>query len=595
MASPSEGPLRRFIREIHRRSLWQVLGIYLLASWAVLGDVDTLGGALGLPDWFMPVALALLVVGLPIVLATAFVQEGGPGHDAGDVEVPAPATPSGGASDLFTWRNAILGGVGAFALLGLVGTVWVLFGGGLGTGEAPTSIEQSIAVLPFDDLSPEGDQQYFVEGLSEGIINALTQIQDLKVAARTSTFLLAEQGADIETVANALGVANVLEGSVMKSGDQVRITAQLIEAESSFNLWSATFNRELTDIFAIQDEMARAITDQLQVTLSGEQRAQLVTEATENAEAHEAYLRGRYFWNQRTEQGIRTATTEFQRAIELDPSYAEAYSGLADSYFVVDTYTQAANNRNWRRNREQGLIAARSAVSLAPGLGMAHASVGFGLFHAGDWDNAEREFMDAMELSPGYATAHQWYALFLWSTGRAVDGLAHSERALELDPVSPVISFNKATSLQLAGRIDEGIQQMYRTTELAPGFKNGWNLLASTLLEIGEYEAGRAAWVNFAQSSNADVQATLDVFQAAIRYRETGEPQTFPDLEGDPRTLSWVYAHTGQSDRALDLIEDLVRSGAYGWVGNFHVQFTSDLLGDDPRYQALLEEAGIAW
>ena len=160
-----------------------------------------------------------------------------------------------------------------------------------------TSIGPSIAVLPFDDLSPEGDQQYFVEGLSEEIISALTQIPELKVSARTSTFLLAEQGTDIVTIARTLGVANVLEGSVRKSGNQVRITAQLIEAETEFHLWSDMFDRELTDIFAIQEEIARAITDRLQVTLSGDQQSQLVAEGTESAEAHEAYLRGRFLLN----------------------------------------------------------------------------------------------------------------------------------------------------------------------------------------------------------------------------------------------------------------------------------------------------------
>ena len=167
---------------------------------------------------------------------------------------PADSPPAG-ASGLFTWRKTFGGGVLAFALLGFVGTGWILFGGGL----RQTSVEQSIAVLPFDDLSPEGDQQYFVEGLSEEIINALTQIQDLKVAARTSTFLLAEQGTDIATVASTLGVSNVLEGSVRKSGDQVRIQAQLVEAESGFQIWSNTFNRALSDIFGIQDEIASGV------------------------------------------------------------------------------------------------------------------------------------------------------------------------------------------------------------------------------------------------------------------------------------------------------------------------------------------------
>ena len=354
--------LRQLIHEVHRRSLWQVLGIYVVASWAVLGGIGTLGDVLGLPDWFSPLALAVLLVGLPIVLATAFVQEGGPRREAEDVATPTADAPTG-APALFTWRNAFGGGVLVFALLGFGGTGWILFGGGLGTPDAQASVEQSIAVLPFDDLSPEGDQQYFVEGLSEEIIHALSRIPDLKVAARTSTFILAGDNVNIETVASSLGVANVLEGSVRESGDQIRITTQLIEAESGFQLWSETFYRELTDIFAIQDEIARAITDQLQVTLSGDERTQLVAEATGSIEAHEAYLRGRYFWNQRTGASLRSAITEFQRAIDLDPGYAEGYSGLADSRLVVDAYASTQADRDYRTNFEQALTAAQQQTT----------------------------------------------------------------------------------------------------------------------------------------------------------------------------------------------------------------------------------------
>ena len=195
--------LRQLIREVHRRSLWQVLGIYLVASWAVLQVVDTLGGALRLPEWIEPMALVLLIIGLPIVLATAFVQEGGPGRDAGDVEVAAPAAPPAGAWSLFTWRNAFGGGVLAFALLGFVGTGWILFGGGIG---GVSEIEKSVAVMPCDDQSSTGDQGALAQGLAEGIINALAQLPDLRVIGINSVVALLEENADIETIARRLDV-----------------------------------------------------------------------------------------------------------------------------------------------------------------------------------------------------------------------------------------------------------------------------------------------------------------------------------------------------------------------------------------------------
>ena len=403
MGSPTEGPLKGLIREIHRRSLWQVLGIYLVASWAVLQVVDTMGGALRLPEWLEPVALVLLIIGLPIVLATAFIQEGGPGRDTGDEEVadaPADAPAPTGASGVFTWRNALGGGVLAFALLGFVGAGWILFGGGLGRGPAPTSIEQSVVVLPFVNMSGDPDNEYFSDGITEELLNALAQLPDLRVPGRTSSFAFKGQNLTIQQIADTLNVAHVLEGSVRRDGDRVLITAQLVDAQTDTQLWSDTYLRELTDIFAIQREIATAIADQLQITLSVGDQRQLATEATENTEAHEAYLLGRYDWNRRTEASLRRAITEFQRAIDLDPSYAEAYSGLADSHLTVDSYVFTVEEQDYPTNFERAMIAARRAVSLAPDLGMAHASLGYGLWNVGDWERSEREFERAIELSP---------------------------------------------------------------------------------------------------------------------------------------------------------------------------------------------------
>ena len=319
-------------------------------------------------------------------------------------------------------------------------------------------------------------------------MNALAQIPELKVSARTSTFLLAEQGTDIATVASTLGVANVLEGSVRKFGDQVRITAQLIEVETEFHLWSETFDRELTDIFAIQDEIARVITDQLQVTLSGDQQLQLVAQGTENPDAHEAYLRGRYLWNQRTSQSMRNALAEFERAVELDPEYAEAYSGLADSYALVDLYRQG------------------------PDLGMAHASLGWLLRFTGEWENAEREFERAIELNPSYATAHQLYATYLGITGRRNEAVIHAQRSFELDPVSRRISANLARALSQAGRTEEAIEQYRETTELAPEWPNGWSALSWELLESGGYEEGLDAWATLSALVDRSAEAWEEVY-----------------------------------------------------------------------------------
>ena len=235
-------------------------------------------------------------------------------------------------------------------------------------------------------------------------------------------------------------MAHVLEGSVRRDGETVLITAQLVDAQTDSHLWSDTFERELEDIFAIQREIATAIVDQLQVTLSVEQQTQLVADATENPEAHEAYLRGRYFWNQRTEESLRNAITEFQQAIDLDPGYAEAYSGLADSHLVLPDYVAVTPATFDPPGIGEGVEAAQQAVELDPNLGMAHASLGLAHGSLGQWDAAENEFVLAIELSPGYATAHGWYSLSLTGTGRADEAVIEGRRAVAADPVSRVIS-----------------------------------------------------------------------------------------------------------------------------------------------------------
>ena len=503
MGDISDNPLKRLIREIHRRSLWQVLGIYVVASWAVLGGVGTLGDALGLPDWFPRLALGLLVVGLPIVLATAFVQEGRPGDEAQASHLAAPGEEmeaqelASVSSRLFTWRHAILGGVGAFAVLGFVGTGWVLFGGGLpgpsGSAEALTSIEPSVAVMPCTDLSPEGNQGPLAQGLAEGIINALAQLPDLKVSGITSVIALVGQNADIGTVAETLDVETVLECGLQQEGDVIRIRPRLVEAATGAVLWSEEIDRPAENIFAIQDEVARAVTDQLQIVLARGDETPLVVQGTTVPGAHEAYLRGRYLWKQRTGASIQAAIAEFERAIELDPEYAEAYSGLADSYAVVGYYTP---DPDWPTNLERNLSAAQRAVSFDPDLGTARASLGFVLLTGGEWEDADREFRRALELNPGYATAHQWYAQLLYSTGSVSEGVIHAEQAFELDPVSRPVAAELGQALLVAGRTEEAIARIRESAELYPA---QLLLLATTLFDHGEHDEGLEAWLGYAR------------------------------------------------------------------------------------------------
>jgi len=322
----------------------------------------------------------------------------------------------------------------------------------------------------------------------------------------------------------------------------------------------------------------------------------IVAQGTTVSEAHQAYLLGRYYWNQRTEESIRNGITEFQRAVTLDPSFAEAHSGLASSYLVLDSYITTPGDVDFETHIPRGLSSARTAISLAPDLGEAHAALAFGLFEQGQWESSEQEFDVAIELAPGYATGHQWLGNFLRNTGRAAEAIVHAEQAFELDPVAPIIAVGLGRTLLIAGRVDEAIERFSEATELDPSWWTGWNALALTRVKVGDYRAGREAWEQFVRFYGLEPEGARAAFQALVTHSQTGEVQTFPELAGlDRTTLFSLYAGTGQLDRANDTLEDLLQRGAYLNVAALHATHTSDALRDDPRYQALLEEAGITW
>ena len=508
-----------------------------------------------------------------------------------DASIPPADTASGGVASLFTRRNPILAGVGSFALLAFIGTGWLALGGRLGGASGRTSPEKSIAVLPFEDRSSSGDQQFFVDGLSEEIINALTLTRELKVSGRTSTFLLAEQVTDIATLASTLGVANVLEGSVRKEGDQIRVTATLTEAESGFRLWSDTYDRVSTGVFAIQDEIAREIMGRLQVRISGKGRTQLVGEATESLEAYDAYLMGRFLWNQGTQGAIRSAIGEFERAIELDPEYAEAYAGLADSYNMLRVRYSAGGFFDPERE------AAQRAVDLAPDLPAAHRSLGGILTAAGQWENAEREYELAISLSPGYALAHSWLGIFMSLTGRPDEGLAHVQKAIELDPVSHQSSV--AGVFERLGRYQTAARHLRRAIELSPDRAAHVGQMGRVLVAMGDYDEAERVYAEYSRllGVTPDSLANTERLAAYERYAERGYPQLIDPAPGlSFSSQAWHFVRTGQVNEALEALEAAITADNGPWlIAEFNSREVADALRDNRRYRTLLERAGITW
>src|SRR5438270_440350 len=363
-------------------------------------------------------------------------------------------------------------------------------------GRAPTGI-RSLAVLPLDNLSGDASQNYFADGMTDELITDLAQISALRVISRTSVMVYKGARKPLPQIARELNVDAVVEGTVLRSGDQVRITAQLIQAPADKHLWAESYEGNLRDTLALQKKVASAIAEQIRIELTPQEQAGLKKAKVVNPEAYEAYLKGRYFWNKRTADGLKAALAYFNQAIEEDPNYAQAHAGLADSYNLLGDweYGVLAPSEAYPKAK----AAAIKALEQDNTLGEAHTSLAFSLdVFDWDWDSAEKEFGRAMELNPGYATAHQWYAWHLSEMARNSEAIAEMRKAEHLDPLSLIINADMAEILLVAHLNDEAIEQSRKTVEMDPNFA------------IAHYQLGQA----FVQKHNYN--EAIGEFQKAI-------------------------------------------------------------------------------
>ena len=326
---------------------------------------------------------------------------------------------------------------------------------------ASAAPENSIAVLPFVNLGGEADDEYFSDGLAEEILNALGQVEALRVAARSSAFSFRGKATDIPAIAGKLQVANVLEGSVRRAGQRIRVTIQLVDARTGFQVWSERYDRQMEDIFELQDDIARAITERLKVSLGAGLRR-----STSDLEAYELYLKGRYYWAQRP-QGIGKAIEYFERAIDQDPNYARARAGLADCYVTLGSWENGtmAPIEAMAKAKE----AASKALELDERLAEAHTTLAYRTTHHDwDWACAEAQFRHAFELNPNYVVCHHWYSHYLTAVGRTEESLKASKRCLELDPLDLVMNIHMAWHYHFARQYEQAIEQCWKTGELHP-------------------------------------------------------------------------------------------------------------------------------
>lgn len=537
----------------------RVAVVYAIAGWVVIEVASTMLPGLNLPAWTVTLVIALVVLGFPITVLMGWIFDLGPGGvertapapcgiDAPTVPpTPTPLSPASKVETPLEQRQA-----------------GETISGTSGPSLAASDGRRSIAVLPFVNMSGDPENEYFSDGISEEILNLLAKLPQLKVASRTSSFLFKGKEANIPTVAAELGVGTVLEGSVRRSGDQVRITAQLIDADSDSHLWSETYDREMKDVFAIQDDIARSIVDALQLTLSPKQRRSLQNDATSNATAYDSYLRGRRYFYAMSRRNFLHAINMYEQAIELDPQYALAYAGMADARSFLYRY--------YRKDYpEYGVLAdeaSRRAVELDPDSPEAHTSRGTALLFNNQHVEAEKYFETAIVLNPNLYEPYYFY-------GRACMSAGNLEKAAHL--------FMKAS---------ENNPSDYQS----PGFL-GQAFLAMDRKEMGR-QALRTSMANLDRHLKMNPDDSWALCTGAVNLAELGERERA--IEWSERAIdasdqeplifynsACTFAVLGDNDRALDLLKQAV---VLGWCDREWIQNDTDLatLRGDPRFRELL-------
>ena len=428
----------------------------------------------------------------------------------------------------------------------------------------PASKIRSLAVLPLENISGNASEDYFADGMTDELITHLGQISALRVISRASVMTYKGLRKPLAEIARELNVETVVEGSVLRSGERVRITAQLIEVPADRHMWAQSYEGDLRDTLTLQNRVARTIAEQIRVRLNRQERAALEKSRTLNPEAHEAYLKGRYFWNKRTGDGLKKAIDYFSLAIETDPTYAEAYAGLADSYALSGDWEYAIFSPQEASLKAKA--AAIKALALDDSLGEAHTSLAFAMdLYDWDWVSADKEYQRAIALNPGYATAHHWYAWHLMVMGRNTEGISELRKAESLDPLSLIISADLADALCIAHLYDESVQQSRKTLEIDPNFA------------LAHYQLGQAL-----QQKHMYEQAITE-FQRAIEL--SGDSAAFDS------NLAYAYASLGRRDEALKVAKGLEARPSQGSAADANIALIHVGLGDNDEAMSWLNKA----
>jgi TolB-like protein/Tfp pilus assembly protein PilF len=585
--------LPNFFAELKRRNVYKVAIAYGVVAWLLMQVASQIFPFFEIPNWAVRLVVLLLIIGFPVALILAWAFELTPEGIKRTEDADATIRPSHGRAWIYILVIGAALSVGLFFL-------------GRYTMQRTSSAERerppaaagslprkSIAVLPFDNLSGDPDNAYFAEGVRDELLARLSKAADLKVISIRSTEQLKSSLDDLSQIARKFGVANILAGSVQRSSDQVRVNVQLVKGENNAHLWADTFDRKLTDVFAVETEIARAVADTLQAKLTGSEQHAIAARPTENTEAHQLYLKGRFFWNKRTGENLKKAADYFNQAIAADPKYALAYVGLADSYVLMPFYAAGAPRDCYPKAKG----AAKEALELNDTLTEAHTSLAYVLHvYDLDFDGSTREFQRAIELNPNYATAHHWYGIeLLVSLGRFDEAIREIKRGLELDPLSLPINGALGRTYYFARRYDEAIEQLRKTSEMDPGFYYAhWNVGSALAAKgaigaaIEEYQKARAL------NDDPFVLGLLGHAYAFSGNKVEAEKilNQLKDLSKERYVSAYsfalVYLGLGNKEEALGWLQKGYQDRAGNDLVYLRVEPLLDPLRGDPRFEALV-------
>ena len=455
----------------------------------------------------------------------------------------------------------------------------------------------SLAILPFENMSADADAEYLSDGITESIINTLSQLPKLRVMARSTVFRYKGKAIAPQDVANELKVRAVLTGRVLQRGDTLVIKTELVDAADGSQLWGEQFNRKMADIFAVEEEISKEISEKLRLKLSGEQKQRLTKRYTENTDAYQEYLKGRYHWNKRTREGLLKGIEQFNKAIAIDPNYALAYAGLADSYNLIASYSSSPPSEAFPKARS----AASRALSLDNALAEAHTSLAFVLLGY-DWAfaEAEEEFKLALALNPGYATAHLWYSLFLVAMGRHQEALQEMEKALELDPLSLPINANLGWLLYLGRRYDDAIRQLKKTLEMEPNFLLARRRLCQVYAQKEMYKETALEFEKALALSGEDIETIAAQGYFYALSGNGGEARkVLEELDAlsshryvPAYFFAKIFIGLGETDRAFDYLNRALEE-RYGLLAYMKVEPELESLRDDARFTDLAQRVGL--